>query len=68
MRYAMKSFLILLFVGMTLTLGRCGRLSNASKDGSREGLESEDILYIPDSWNGDEDWSENALKVEDIAP
>ncbi len=64
MRYAMKSFLILLFLGMVLALGRCGRLSNGPKDD----LKPDDILYIPDGWDGEEDWSSNALKVEDVAP
>lgn len=64
MRYAMKSFCLLLFVGMALTIGHCGRLSNDSKDE----LTPEDTLYIPDGWDGEEDWSANALKVEDVAP
>lgn len=68
MRYAMKSFWILLFIGMALALSRCGRLSNSSKSGPIEGLTLEDMLYIPESWDGEEDWSDNALKVEDIAP
>lgn len=63
MRNATKSFWILLFAGMAFLLGRCGRLSNQPKDD----LTPEDILYIPGGWEGEDDWPENALKVEDIA-
>ncbi len=64
MRYAMKSFWILFFVIMALALGRCGRLSNSSKD-----IATPDAsLFIPDGWDGEGDWQDNALKIEDITP
>lgn len=68
MRFAMKSFCFLLLALMAFALGHCGRLSNTTKDGPEEGLTIGDIRYIPDGWDGSEDWSGNALKIEDAAP
>jgi hypothetical protein len=53
---------------MAFALGRCGRLSNTTKNGPEDGLTLEDIRYIPEGWDGDSDWSGNALKIEDTAP
>ncbi len=68
MRFAMKSSLFLLILLMAFALGRCGRLTNTTKDGPTDGLTLEDIRYIPDGWDGSEDWTGNALKIEDTAP
>jgi hypothetical protein len=64
MRYAMKSFWILFFMLMALALGRCGRLSNSIRDIASPAASE----IIPEGWDGSADWSENALKVEDITP
>jgi len=64
MQNAMKYFWILTLIAMAFAVGRCGRISNASKKVSNPEVSP----YIPDSWDGEEDWPENALKVEDITP
>jgi hypothetical protein len=68
MRYAIKSFWILFFLSMALILGHCGRLSNSTNEGPQEPVSLEDIIYIPEGWNGEEDWSSNAFLIEDITP
>lgn len=64
MRYAMKSFWILVLMLMALAVGRCGRLTNQTKGIATPAVSP----YIPDTWDGEEDWSDNALKVEDVLP
>ncbi|MDQ3233059.1 MAG: hypothetical protein M3Q07_14680 [Pseudobdellovibrionaceae bacterium] len=61
MQSAVKSVWILVFTIAALSLGHCGRKSGSSKDD-----ETQNIPYIPTTWDGEEDWSGNALQVEDI--
>lgn len=68
MPFAIKCLCVLFIIFMAFALGRCGRLSNTTKNGPEDGLTLEDIRYIPDGWEGDSDWSGNVLKIEDTAP
>lgn len=65
MQWATKGIWILAFLSAAaLALSRCGHKSKGSDSIAIPSA----APYAPEGWDGEEDWEENALSVEDLNP